>query len=119
MGQVVPPASGGTGTYDQQTIQCQAEGNYPRQPIHTLGIPMGVDIEDQVEEFWTKIVQKFATIGARWLKYHLSMTGRVMAANTLIMSLPRYANYKISGNTESGEKADRQGVLQAGMGYQD
>ena len=60
-------------------------------PYKHLGVPVGLDNQDQIDEFWDKIVRKTTETVDRWITFHLSIKGRLMAANTLVMSLPRYA----------------------------
>lgn len=60
-------------------------------PYEHLGIPVGVDIEEQKQEFWIEMLEKFTQRVGRWLSYKLSTKGRVLAANALVMSQVRYA----------------------------
>ena len=60
-------------------------------PYKHLRIPVGTNIEHQLDEFWAVILAKTkASVKAR-ARYHLSLKGRVMIENTFMMSLPRYA----------------------------
>lgn len=60
-------------------------------PYVHLGIPVGTDIDKQIVEFWKKMLRKFIAVRDAWIPFHMSMKGRVLIGNTLIMSLPRYA----------------------------
>ena len=59
-------------------------------PYFHLGVPVGTDIELQLKNYWEKMVGKYAKVTAHWLKNYLSIKGRVLIANSLMMSLPRY-----------------------------
>ena len=60
-------------------------------PYKHLGIPVGVKLESALRDHWSCMVQKVRKIADIWSRFHLSMKGRVLIANSLIMSLPRYA----------------------------
>lgn len=56
-----------------------------------LGIPIGIDNKLQTQQFQEDIVTKFETIRKTQSRFYLSLKGRVLIANTLIISLLRYA----------------------------
>jgi hypothetical protein len=60
-------------------------------PYKHLGIPIGTVIGDQLESFWEETVIRFQNTANAWLKFHMSTKGRVLVANSLMMSVPRYA----------------------------
>ena len=56
-----------------------------------LGISVGEDLEDHLKVFWEGMLEKLRRIAAVWLRLHLSLRGRVLIANALMMSITRYA----------------------------
>ena len=56
-----------------------------------LGIPVGEDLEMPLKAFWDNMLQKFRKISAQWMKCHMSLQGRVLVANAMMMSITRYA----------------------------
>lgn len=61
------------------------------QSYRHLGIPVGVDIDDDIKSFWKDMVLRLGEIVDLWLKCHLSLRGRVLVGNSLLLSVPRYA----------------------------
>lgn len=61
------------------------------QPYKYLGIPVGVDPTNHLQDFWDEMVEKFRKTVSSWRKYHHSLKGRCLVANSLLMSIPRYA----------------------------
>lgn len=57
-----------------------------------LGIPVGTDIQVQVQSFWEKIVHEFRDVADQRLKFHLSIRGRVSGKSPrrclLVKNLP-------------------------------
>ncbi|SNX84637.1 related to Retrovirus-related POL polyprotein [Melanopsichium pennsylvanicum] len=62
----------------------------PENPYLHLGVPMGTDINAQVQTIWDDMKLNMENIASRWSKAHLSLKGRVLIANSLMYSLPRY-----------------------------
>ncbi|CCF47973.1 related to Retrovirus-related POL polyprotein [Ustilago hordei] len=62
----------------------------PENPYLHLGIPMGTDTMAQVQTLWEDVRMNFENIANKWSGAHLSLKGRVMVANSLMLSLPRY-----------------------------
>ncbi|KAJ1597549.1 hypothetical protein NDA14_003562 [Ustilago hordei] len=62
----------------------------PENPYLHLGVPMGTDITAQVQTLWEDVRMNFENIANKWSGAHLSLKGRVMVANSLMLSLPRY-----------------------------
>ena len=60
-------------------------------PYKHLGIPIGTDMDEALKVFWDGMLLKFEKIANQWLRYHLSMKGRILVANSLMLSIPRYA----------------------------
>ena len=63
----------------------------PAQPYEHLGIPVGTQIKPQITQFWENTLARFKKIADFWLKSHMSLKGRVLIGNSLMMSIPRYA----------------------------
>ena len=63
----------------------------PETPYEHLGVPVGTEITQQLKDFWDKIITRFRRIADLWLRFFLSLKGRVLIANSLMMSIPRYA----------------------------
>lgn len=61
------------------------------QSYKHLGIPVGVNPTNHLQDFWDEMVEKFRKTVSSWRKYHLSLKGRCLVANSLLMSIPRYA----------------------------
>ena len=73
-------------------IDIPGVGDIPMgQAYKYLGIPVGVRIERPLREFWEATVAKARNTVNTWLRFHLSIKGRVLTANACVMSLPRYA----------------------------
>lgn len=58
--------------------------------IH-LGIPVGVNIQAEIEAFWADIQIKFAKVTTEWLNCHMSSRGRILISKAKQLSLVRYA----------------------------
>lgn len=56
-----------------------------------LGIPLGIRNMQQLQRYQEKIIEKFTKVRKEQARFYLSIKGRVLIANSLIMSLPRYA----------------------------
>lgn len=56
-----------------------------------LGIPVGVNIEQEIEIFWAEIQLKIAEVTTEWLKCHMSSRGRILISKAKQLSLVRYA----------------------------
>jgi hypothetical protein len=50
-----------------------------------------MDIERHLKDYWDRMVERVIRIGSMWRRFHLSLKGRVLIANTQMMSIPRYA----------------------------
>lgn len=59
-------------------------------PIVHLGIPVGPSAHERTTTVWQCIRHQCAAISRRWASAHLSLKGRVLIANSLMMSLPRF-----------------------------
>ncbi|RKF62329.1 hypothetical protein OnM2_034074 [Erysiphe neolycopersici] len=55
-----------------------------------LGIPVGIDLKEATSNYWKEIIEKARQTKSSWLKAYLSLKGRVLIANSLIMSTIRY-----------------------------
>lgn len=62
----------------------------PDNPYFHLGVPIGTNTEVQIQNLWDSVRLTFETIATRWSKAHLSLKGRIMVANSLMLSIPRY-----------------------------
>lgn len=67
-----------------------------------------MDISKQTEDYWEGILNKFRTIADQWAKYHLSMKGRVLIANSLMLSIPRYAMNFIELTSATKQKLEKE-----------
>ena len=61
------------------------------EPHKHLGIPVGLRIDKAVTEYWKRMITKMKDAVTEWLKFRLSIRGRVMIAGAKVYSLPRYA----------------------------
>lgn len=55
-----------------------------------LGIPVGVNIQVEIDAFWAGIQLKVAKITTDWLKCHMSSRGRILITKAKQLSLVRY-----------------------------
>ena len=66
----------------------------PGEPVISLGIPIFSSAHESAEPFWEAKYRKTKSLLANWTSLdHLSVFGRVMVANSLIMSRFRYWAY--------------------------
>lgn len=56
-----------------------------------LGIPVGINIQDEIEAFWANIQIKIAKVTTDWLQCHMSSRGRILISKAKQLSLVRYA----------------------------
>lgn len=56
-----------------------------------LGIPVGTNIEREIEDFWAEIQIQIAKVTSDWLKCHMSSRGRILISKAKQLSLVRYA----------------------------
>lgn len=56
-----------------------------------LGIPVGINIQDEIEAFWAGIQLRIAEVTTEWLKCHMSSRGRILISKAKQLSLVRYA----------------------------
>lgn len=56
-----------------------------------LGIPVGVNIQMEIEAFWANIQISIAKVTTDWLKCHMSSRGRILISKAKQLSLVRYA----------------------------
>ncbi|UTT92802.1 hypothetical protein NDA17_003336 [Ustilago hordei] len=71
-------------------VRAAIKGAPTENPYLHLGIPMGTDTMAQVQTLWEDVRMNFENIANKWSGAHLSLKGRVMVANSLMLSLPRY-----------------------------
>lgn len=60
-------------------------------PYVHLGIPVGLNTEQQVADHWSTMINRLQASVTQWLKCHMSLKGRVMIANSMLLSVPRYS----------------------------
>lgn len=56
-----------------------------------LGIPVGVNIQMEIDAFWAEIQANIAKVTTDWLKCHMSSRGRILISKAKQLSLVRYA----------------------------
>lgn len=56
-----------------------------------LGIPVGLQPKEATKAYWAAVRERFVEISTNWSHMHLSIKGRTLIANVLMMSIPRYA----------------------------
>ena len=61
------------------------------EPYTHLGIPVGVEISDNIQSFWMDMQVKMDNIVTEWLKFHLSSRGRILISKAKVISIARYA----------------------------
>ena len=71
-------------------IKIPIENMVEQDCIKHLGVYVGRDIKEKCNILWAKIRSKAEATVDNWTKYHLSLKGRKIVANSLIASLPRY-----------------------------
>lgn len=52
-----------------------------------LGIPVGVNIQDDIEAFWAEIQIQIAKVTTEWLECHMSSRGRILMSKARHLSL--------------------------------
>lgn len=79
----------GTMRTDQLPIQAQV---LPLGEAYThLGIPMGVNVGSAVKRFFDEMINQIGKDVERWINARLFQRARLRVANTLMMSVPRFA----------------------------
>ncbi|OQV09443.1 hypothetical protein CLAIMM_13563 [Cladophialophora immunda] len=63
-----------------------------------LGIPVGVEIADDIKTFWADMIEDLEAKVTRWLGLRMSQRARVRVAQTMLMSVPRYGIFYLSLN---------------------
>ena len=61
-----------------------------KEVVTYLGIPVGVEISEGISQRWEGMVEAMRKKARRWLAAHLSLRGRVLVANSVVLAMPRY-----------------------------
>ena len=62
-----------------------------RSAITHLGIPVGVEITEIIDQFWGSMIEKMVSSGDKWIAMHQPLKVRTRLAKMMILSIPRYA----------------------------
>ncbi|KIW22179.1 uncharacterized protein PV07_12496 [Cladophialophora immunda] len=85
-----------------------------------LGIPVGVEIADDIKTFWADMIEDLEAKVTRWLGLRMSQRARVRVAQTMLMSVPRYGIFYLSLNRGIQKKFEQlQQKLAGGLNLQD
>ena len=73
--------------YSDAELYCQESMTWTNEPVTVLGVQIETDVQQSLELNYNNIIQKCTEICKSWEHRNLSILGKILIVNTLIMSL--------------------------------